>query len=95
MTVSRRDGYVANSMQKVVCVMDANTPITVAAPKYSGPGGQAETGSSPLITDPVRHAIHLLGALAGDLKDFQALETRGAERGNSVRLAKSCRLRRW
>jgi hypothetical protein len=48
MTVSRRDGYAANSMQKVVCVIDANTPITVAA-QYSGPDGQAETGSSPLI----------------------------------------------
>jgi hypothetical protein len=47
MTVSRRDGHAANSMQKVVCVMDANTPITVAA-QGSGPDGQTETSSSPL-----------------------------------------------
>ena len=31
MTVSRRDGHAANSMQKVGCVMDANTPIIAAA----------------------------------------------------------------
>jgi hypothetical protein len=58
MTVSRRDGHAADSMQKVVCVMDANTQITVAAPKYSGRDGQAETGSSPLVagSSPQRRA---------------------------------------
>ena len=37
MTVARRDGYVANSMQKVVCVMDANTPIIAAAQSAAVP----------------------------------------------------------
>ena len=31
--------------------MDANTQIALAAPKYSGPGPQAETGSNPLVAE--------------------------------------------
>ena len=42
MTVSGREGHAANS-KMVVCVMDANTQIAVAATKCSAPDGQAET----------------------------------------------------
>jgi hypothetical protein len=49
MTVSRRDGHAANSMQKVGCVMDANTPIIAAAQSAAVPTGSLRRAQCPLI----------------------------------------------
>jgi hypothetical protein len=37
----------------VVCLMDANAAITLAAPKSSDPHSQAETGSNPLVAESI------------------------------------------
>ena len=46
--------------------MDANTAITLAAPKSSDPDAQAETGSSPLVAEssPQRRASRDIGESA-------------------------------